>query len=408
MALCAFTFNNYMDSLAGGAPIFSGDFNADGKLDLAMSGVIALGNGDGTFQTPGIAVPNILETVGDFTGDGRLDLVVSDHSANISLLLQTVTGVAQISPATLASSAPQLIGTTSPPQVITLTNAGNAALAIATIGIAGTNASDFAQTNTCGSTLAINANCNISVTFTPTAQGTRSAEVQFTDNAPGSPQGVSLTGAAATPALSPSPAFLIFAPQTPGTSSSAQTVTLTNSGTATLIFSGFAISGANAAGFSQTNNCASTLAQNASCQIMVISTPNAAGTQTASLNIADNAPGSPQAIALNGTGADFSLSASSQTSITVTPGQAANYSVLASGTTGFTQNVTLSCSGQPAQSTCTVTPSSVAPGSTATVAVVTTAASAGMMQPTGGPSANHPFGLWTVFSGTLGLALLLG
>jgi hypothetical protein len=97
----------------------------------------------------------------------------------------------------------------------------------------------------------------------------------------------------------------------------------------------------------------------------------------------------------------------SQTSITVTPGQAANYSVVVSAISGFNQNVMLSCSGEPAQSTCTVTPSSVAAGSTATVAVVTTAASAVATPPASGPSANDPFGFWVAFSGTLGLALLL-
>jgi len=40
-------------------------------------------------------------------------------------------------------------------------------LAFSSIGIAGTNASDFGQTNTCGSKLAVNATCQISVTFSP-------------------------------------------------------------------------------------------------------------------------------------------------------------------------------------------------------------------------------------------------
>jgi hypothetical protein len=300
-----FTFNNYADPLAPGAPVFSGDFNADGKLDLAMSGAIVLGNGDGTFQTPGIAIPNLLETVGDFNGDGRLDLVVSDHSANISLLLQTVTGVAQISPAALSFSTLQLSGSSSSPQVATLSNTGNSALAIATVSIAGTNSSDFGQTNNCGSTLAVNASCNISVTFTPTAGGTRSAIVQ----------------------------------------------------------------------------------------------------------IADTAPGSPQTVTLTGTGQDFTLAASGQTTATVAPGQSASYTISIAPGGGFKQTVTLSCSGAPTQSTCSVSPSSIALGgisaTTATV-TVTTAASAALTLPTGGPATDHAFGFWVVFSGTLGLALLMG
>ena len=208
------------------------------------------------------------------------------------------------------------------------------------------------------------------------------------------------------PVLSLAPASLNFAPQPPGITSSARAVTLTNSGTATLSLSGTAISGADASGFAQTNSCSPTLAAKASCEIKVTSTPAAAGPQTASVNITDNAPGSPQTVALNGTGSDFSLGVTSQTNITVTPGQAANYAVVVSAVSGFNQTVDLSCSGIPPQSACTVTPGSIAPGSSANLAVLTTAASAGLTQPAGGPSANSPIGLWAALSGMLGLALM--
>jgi hypothetical protein len=64
------------------------------------------------------------------------------------------------------------------------------------------------------------------------------------------------------------------------------------------------------------------------------------------------------------------------------------------------------------QSTCSLSPSSITLGgvsaSTATVTVTTTGNSGGLSLPAGGPSANHPAGLWVAFSGTLGLALLMG
>ncbi len=110
-------------------------------------------------------------------------------------------------------------------------------------------------------------------------------------------------------------------------------------------------------------------------------------------------------------GQDFSLAVSSQSSMTVAPGQVANYSVAVSPLSGFNQNVKLSCSGAPPQSTCTVTPSSVtldgSTSATADVAVSTTAASAGLTQPTGPPS-NGLFASWVALCGTLGLALLIG
>src|SRR5205823_220093 len=79
---------------------------------------------------------------------------------------------------------------------VTLTNSGTGSLTISSIGLSGTNAGDFAQTNNCPSTVAASASCTISVTFSPTATGTRSASVTITDNAAGSPHSVSLSGSA--------------------------------------------------------------------------------------------------------------------------------------------------------------------------------------------------------------------
>jgi hypothetical protein len=95
------------------------------------------------------------------------------------------------------------VGTTSAAQSVTLSNTGNAALNISSIAISGTNAGDFALTNTCGSGLAAGANHGISVTFTPAATGTRSASLAITDNASGSPQTVSLSGMGASASTPP-------------------------------------------------------------------------------------------------------------------------------------------------------------------------------------------------------------
>jgi hypothetical protein len=127
--------------------------------------------------------------------------------------------------------------------------------------------------------------------------------------------------------------------------------------------------------------------------------------------VADNAPGSPQTVALTGTVQDFSIAANAPTSITVTPGQAANYSVTLSPLSGFEQTVTLSCSGAPALARCTVTPGSVAldgtHSATPSVAVVTTAASMGLTRPVTKPPSGNTFAAWLAFFGLLGLATLL-
>lgn len=88
----------------------------------------------------------------------------------------------------------QPVATKSLPKKITLSNKGSVAVSITNISILGTNAGDFSQTNTCGTSVAAGASCFITVTFTPSATGKRTASVSVTDNGGGSPQKVSLAG----------------------------------------------------------------------------------------------------------------------------------------------------------------------------------------------------------------------
>ena len=96
----------------------------------------------------------------------------------------------------------QPTGTTSTAQTETVTNTGTGNLTISTVTISGTNASDFAKSaDTCtGATVTPNNTCAVSVTFDPSATGSRSASLNFTDNASNSPQTVSLTGNGSSPA----------------------------------------------------------------------------------------------------------------------------------------------------------------------------------------------------------------
>jgi len=236
------------------------------------------------------------------------------------------------------------VGTTSAAQTITLTNSGNAKLKITGIAITGTNAGDYAQTNKCGSSLAAGAKCTISVTFTPSASGSRTASVSVTDNASGSPQKVSLSGTGAAPAAGLSPTSLTFTGQLVGTGSTAQSVTLSNKGSAALSLSSVAITGTNAGDFAQSNNCGSSLAASGKCTISVTFTPTASGSRTAAVSVSDNASGSPQTVSLTGTG-------------TTTAGPAASLSLtsLAFGNepidiTSTSQSVTLSNTGNAALS----------------------------------------------------------
>jgi hypothetical protein len=126
------------------------------------------------------------------------------------------------------------------------------------------------------------------------------------------------------------------------------------------------------------------------------------------LPITNPATCSPQNVPLTGVGQDFSLTPGSQATATVSPGQTATYAVTIAPGGGFSQTVALSCSGAPAQATCSVSPSSVklsGSAATATVTVTTTGTSAGLTQPINTRDDNI-FGS-LASSGTLGLAILL-
>ncbi len=149
---------------------------------------------------------------------------------------------------------------------------------------------------------------NVFVNGSKVANNLQVAGVTITDNASGSPQSVALSGSGTTasaPVVSLSPTSLSFGNHQINTTSSARTVTLTNSGNAALAIHSIALSGPNSGDFHQQNTCpssSSTLAVGASCTISVTFTPTAEGNRSASLAITDNASGSPQSVTLSGTG----------------------------------------------------------------------------------------------------------
>ncbi len=235
------------------------------------------------------------------TGTRTASLSVTDNATGSPQLvaLSGVGTTAKLTPLSFSFGS-VATGVTSPAKVVTLTNIGNASLTITAIGFTGTNASDFAQTHTCGSSLAAGASCTISVTFTPGATGARSASLSVTDSGAGSPQKVILSGVGTTAKLSP--LAVAFGSVSVGVKTAAKTVTLTNQGTSSLSIASIAITGTDARDFAQTHTCGSSLAAGASCTISVTFTPAATGLRSAALAVTDNAAGSPQKTTLSGTG----------------------------------------------------------------------------------------------------------
>ena len=204
----------------------------------------------------------------------------------------------------------QLMGTSTPVQSVTVTNSGDAPLAISSLAVTGTDAGDFPETTTCGSSVPAGGSCTISVMFTPAAVGSRAATVAVADGAAGSPQTVTLTGTGANPTVSLSSTALGFGNQNLGTASSAHSVTLNNTGNASLNISDIALTGANAGDFAEATTCGAAVAAGGSCAISVVFTPSSAGSRTASVAISDNASGNLQMITLTGSGAGISAVAS--------------------------------------------------------------------------------------------------
>jgi hypothetical protein len=387
--------------------IVAGDFDEDGKLDVATGTYVLLGNGNGTLQAPidlgGTA--EILAT-GDFNGDGRMDLV-GQASPNVAVLLQQAPApVVSFDPTSLDFN-PQAVGTSSASQPITLTNIGNAVLNISSISIVGTNASEFGQTNNCGTTLAADFSCTINVTFTPTTGGPAAASLSLADNAAGSPQLAALTGFGLAPSTSLSPSPLNFTSQLTGASATLP-VSLTNSGNAPLLITAITFTGPNLSEFSQTNDCPASLSGDSSCTINVTFTPTVPGNATASLSIADNAAGSPQTVPI--TGSSQSILTTTCTSLSVVPGQSAIYTVDLAAVNEFAPSVSLSCSGAPSLATCTVSPSVVTPGQSTPVqakVTATTTRATGFLQPPFGPSDGNRMAGLVGLAGIAGFAALV-
>jgi len=188
--------------------------------------------------------------------------------------------------------------------------------------------------------------------------------------------------AAPAPAITLAPASLTFAAQSVGSTSAAQTVTLTNSGTAALSITAITAS----ANFAATNTCGASVAPSAGCSISVTFAPTAGGAVKGTLTVTDNASGSPQTISLNGSGSDVNITSTS-TGITISSaGGSATVPVQIASQGSFSGAVNLTCSvaylgGGSAQDmpTCSLSPAQtqLASGGSAnaTLTIDTTASS---------------------------------
>jgi hypothetical protein len=364
----------------GTALSFSTYFGGSGGNALAGIGLDA--------ATP----PNIYVGGGTASSDfpvtaGAFQTTFKTGAAFVAKLSPAAATGVILSPSTV-NFGNQAVGIQSQGQIVTLANLTGGSLTITNVSIGGANATDFAIGNSnCSGPIAAGATCAISITFTPSVTGAENATLTITDSDTSSPtQTVPLTGTGIAPApVFLNPATVNFGGQAVNTTSAAKTVTLKNN--SAVLISGIAVSitGGGASSFAQTSACATSLAAGASCTISVTFTPTATGSVTATLSVTDSDASSPQTATLTGTGGsttpDFSIAAA-PAAVSVAAGASATSTVTVTGLNGFTSAVALTCTGAPAGSSCSLSPSSVTPtstGATSTATIKTTARTAPAM-----------------------------
>lgn len=271
----------------GGAPLTG--------IDVQTNGDFAVVNGCGYSLNAQSACTLTVRYTPHTAGAETGSITVTDPLRTQTVLL-TGTGLAPPTD-TLSATAlvfpATIVGQSAPPQTLTLTNSGDSALN--QIGIQAVGAG-FGESSTCGSTLAAHSSCIIAATYRALSAGNATGQIDVADAL--RTQVVSLRSSGETPAEDNlSPLSLTFGPQTVGTVSAPQTVTLSNNGQAVL--TGIREQ-SNNPDFMFTTTCGTTLQPGKSCTIQVVFSPHATGSDTGTLTIIDANRSQP--ILLNGIG----------------------------------------------------------------------------------------------------------
>jgi hypothetical protein len=196
-------------------------------------------------------------------------------------------------------------GAASLPVKIRIVNpASSPAVSGVAAAVAGANVSDFqVLSDGCtGATLAPGAACIVTIVFSPTALGPRSAALTVSDSANAKAASVPLVGAGVPGRLGVTPGPILFGRVRTGTASASRTIRLRNPNPVALKIDSIKAP----PGFSASQGCVGQLAAFATCQVSVIFMPAQAANLkdtpfNGSVAIADDAAKSPQSVAVTGT-----------------------------------------------------------------------------------------------------------
>ena len=306
----------------------------------------------GTSLTDGRGIAQDYWTLGPTGGVQQVDVVAVDPLSGVkqnfgvftaTSVLATPVPVLSITPLSHAFG-PTGVGVPSAGRIFTVSNTGGAASGTASVQVTGANAGDFAvSANTCTGAIPAGASCTFTVTFTPSALGSRTATVGV-NASPGGSLSVPLSGEGAAAALLLISTGSDFGQVEAGGSSTDQVFTVTNAGGAASGPIVTYVSGSHPGDVTfSTDQCvAVNLAPGATCEISVRFSPGGSGVRTALLN-ASATPGGNQQAGLSGTGL-------APAALSITPNSFSFGAVKATGTASVEQIFTVTnIGGSPTQ-----------------------------------------------------------
>ena len=356
----ALVFSSLIDAGLFNLQNFPMSIGVDSSGDVFAAGLSTNFNG-GEGLPPTFPVFNALQPIAPVSNSPCTRCTVSD---GFVMKIAPTNAPAAAIVNTVLFALPQIVGTSSAAQNVTVLDMGSSPLTISNATVT----DDFSIQNNCGAgpVAAAGGTCSIAVVFTPTVQGTRNGVLTINDSSAGSPHTVLLSGQGVQQSVTISPGSIAFGSQlVNSTGATTYGVTVTNPEPIALQISQIQITGP----FSETNNCGSAVAANGNCAITMSFTPTAAGPATGILTITDGAASSPQMVSLAGTAVP-SLNLTIAPPATVTAGQSATYS-LSIGGAGESGTAALGCTVAPAGPACSVPPTVSVNGTTATTFVAT-------------------------------------
>lgn len=216
-------------------------------------------------------------------------LSAADESGGAAKATASLNGLGVAPTASLSGNAAfgnQQVGVTSAVQLFTYQNTGIGPIRVSSVTLSGTAAANYViATDACtGVTLAASATCSIGLTFTPSAEGSRTASLKVTDSTGGAlARSMSLSGTGVAPTISLGSGTYAYGAVTAAT---AATFTLTNSGTAPFAISTIALS--TGTQFNLTGGtclAGGSVSDGSSCTVIVTFTPSGKTTFTDTLTV---------------------------------------------------------------------------------------------------------------------------